>query len=993
MIQSQNNQKFIEMMKNQENILEDKEIGNHLSDFEILQVLGEGGFGFVAKVKSKKNLQIYAMKKYDLSQIKDPDLLKYYENESIFMKNLNHPNICKLYSSFREENSIYMIMEFMDNGDLFTFINANMKLQKMIKEEKLWNIFEQCLNGLVYIHSKGLIHRDIKPANLLLNNEGQVKLSDFNVSALESIEKAKFFTKDQKKEQELLNIGTQVGSGSFQAPEVRDCDDETLYDDKVDIYSMGITFCSLAFYKVELPSNAYNIYSKELVNIIRRMLDPNKYSRPNSLQLYNDFIKAYVEKYIHSTGLKSCINCLSLYSSLIYYFLNQGDNISPLNEISFHFNKIIQALNLKKTKKNLYNSIVNNPDNKSYNYLLYEFRDLLYKNGIKKFENGSNEIAPISIINLLLKKMHEELNTKRFMLGSGNNYYHKFVQRGNRKQDAYDNYMIFYNSNFESIISNNFFGLIKTKRICQECNSVDYLFNMFSYIPFNIKILVDKYPQKKNDLNLYDAFDCLNTNYVVLNERKCITCETCNIHTKHNEFKQFYNLPKNLIIFFDRGENNQYKDDINFDQKLNLTKYVECFIHCENNVVYDLLGVIIREIIPNDNDDKIGIREKYISFTLSKNSSLYINSENNKEYDLCKIKKIGKVIGLFYYCDYVEPNFISDDIISQFNLNNNNNNNNFMINKMFNNNQNNQNLNIIQNGNNVSPMNLSNNIINSNLTKNQGNFQNNNINNQNINNSPNNFNSNNGFNQNIMNNSNNIGSNQNIMNNSNNNGFNQNIIDNSNINGFNQNIINNSNNNGFNQNIIDNSNFSGFNQNIMNNNNNNGSNQNIMNNSNNSNNNWFNQNNNNFNNYNKSNNNGFNQNINTNSNKNEFKQNNINQINNNMFNSNNQNINNFKNNNNINKNSMNNNNFNNNMGFNQNNMNNNINFNNNNMMIYQNNMNYNQFSNINLINRYKNNNRNQNQFSNNMIENNNFQRNQSNQMFNNNNNGNNMNFN
>ena len=97
-------------------------------------------------------------------------------------------------------------MEFMDNGDLYTFINANMKLGKRISEDKLWNIFEQCLKVLVYIHSKGIIHRDIKPANLLLNNEGQVKLSYFNVSALENRAKVNNFTRDNEKKEQIIKL-------------------------------------------------------------------------------------------------------------------------------------------------------------------------------------------------------------------------------------------------------------------------------------------------------------------------------------------------------------------------------------------------------------------------------------------------------------------------------------------------------------------------------------------------------------------------------------------------------------------------------------------------------------------------------------------------------------------------------------------------------------------------------------------------------------------
>ena len=504
MIETLNNGKLLEIMMKNDKKVEEEDIGSHLSDFEILQVLGEGSFGFVAKVKSKKNLKIYAMKKSDLSLINDQDLIKYYENESLFMKNLDHPNVCKLYTSFKEGDIVYMIMEFMDNGDLFTFLNAYMKLKEKISEEKLWNIFEQCIKGLVYIHSIGLIHRDIKPANLLINNKGEVKLSDFNVSALLNIEEARNFTNNSDIKEELVNNMTQVGSGSFQAPEVKQLEfSDSIYDDRIDIYSMGITFCTLAFFQTNLPNNAYKYYSKELVDIIKLMIIPNKNQRPNSKDLYNVFIKYYFEKYLHCTGLISCINCLSLYDSFTKYFLEEGDNIGPLNKISIQFNKILKAL-IQKKKNNF--SINVNQEQEGFNYLLFEFRDLIYKFGIKKNADTNNdEIDPIYLINFLLNKLHGELNTKKVNLGLKGNYLKQFVTLENKKQEAYENYMIFYTSNFKSVISDNFFGLIKTKRICMNCNYLSYKFNMISFIPFNVKILVEYYPEKKNNLDIHDG--------------------------------------------------------------------------------------------------------------------------------------------------------------------------------------------------------------------------------------------------------------------------------------------------------------------------------------------------------------------------------------------------------------------------------------------------------------------------------------------------------
>ena len=117
------------------------DIGNKLEDFEILQIIGKGTYGFVAKVKSKLNLRIYALKKYNSEYLNKPDALKYVVNESIFMKQLNNENVVKLYNNFKDKSGLYMVMEYMDGGDLYTFLNAYMNLNLRIEEEKLWNIF------------------------------------------------------------------------------------------------------------------------------------------------------------------------------------------------------------------------------------------------------------------------------------------------------------------------------------------------------------------------------------------------------------------------------------------------------------------------------------------------------------------------------------------------------------------------------------------------------------------------------------------------------------------------------------------------------------------------------------------------------------------------------------------------------------------------------------------------------------------------------------
>ena len=102
----------------QENENKKEDIGNKLDDFEILQTLGKGSYGFVAKVKSKINQKIYAMKMIDLALMKDPMELEFTLNEINIIQALNSPHIVKHYANFTINKKIYKIMEYINNGDI-----------------------------------------------------------------------------------------------------------------------------------------------------------------------------------------------------------------------------------------------------------------------------------------------------------------------------------------------------------------------------------------------------------------------------------------------------------------------------------------------------------------------------------------------------------------------------------------------------------------------------------------------------------------------------------------------------------------------------------------------------------------------------------------------------------------------------------------------------------------------------------------------------------
>ena len=142
-------------------LYDDGQMGDQLSDFETLQVLGENdneneeekqdnSSCYVAKVRSLNNQKIYAMKKIKFEKTKD---IEKFINKIEKLKELDNPHIVKYYKSFKDQennNILYVIMEYMNNYDIKEFIKTHQILDKDIKEEEIWNILLQCSSALDY---------------------------------------------------------------------------------------------------------------------------------------------------------------------------------------------------------------------------------------------------------------------------------------------------------------------------------------------------------------------------------------------------------------------------------------------------------------------------------------------------------------------------------------------------------------------------------------------------------------------------------------------------------------------------------------------------------------------------------------------------------------------------------------------------------------------------------------------------------------------------
>ena len=192
--------------------------------YRVEKQLGKGGHGIVYAVRNIISNKLYALKKIEMT---DDCSIEYYKYTEIgHLKISSHRNIIKYYETYKFENIIYCIMEYMNAGTLASLIAANFK---SMTENIIAYILNEVLLGIEYLHSCNRIHRDIKSDNVLMASNGDIKLADFGYAV--------------QLTQEKSSRKTQVGTPCWMAPEIIK---NQLYNQSVDIWSFGILAIELA---------------------------------------------------------------------------------------------------------------------------------------------------------------------------------------------------------------------------------------------------------------------------------------------------------------------------------------------------------------------------------------------------------------------------------------------------------------------------------------------------------------------------------------------------------------------------------------------------------------------------------------------------------------------------------------------------------------------------------------------------------------------------
>jgi serine/threonine protein kinase len=147
-------------------------------DFELLTVIGKGSFGKVMQVKKKDDGKIYAMKVLRKEAIIQRKQVAHTQAEKSILQKIQHPFIVKLHYAFQTKDKLYMILDYINGGELF----HHLKKEGRFPENRVKFYSAEIVCAMSHLHSLGIVYRDLKPENILIDSEGHICITDFGLS-------------------------------------------------------------------------------------------------------------------------------------------------------------------------------------------------------------------------------------------------------------------------------------------------------------------------------------------------------------------------------------------------------------------------------------------------------------------------------------------------------------------------------------------------------------------------------------------------------------------------------------------------------------------------------------------------------------------------------------------------------------------------------------------------------------------------------------------
>ncbi|KAJ1282091.1 hypothetical protein BS78_03G023200 [Paspalum vaginatum] len=255
-----------------------------LGRYEVGKLLGQGNFAKVYHARNVRTGDEVAIKVMEKEKIFKSGLTAHIKREIAVLRRVRHPHIVQLYEVMATKLRIYFVMEYVHGGELFARV-----AQGRLREDDARRYFQQLVSAVAFCHARGVYHRDIKPENLLVDDAGDLKVSDFGLSAVA----------DQMRHDGLFH--TFCGTPAYVAPEVLS---RRGYDAaKADLWSCGVVlFVLMAGYLPFQDRNLVGMYRKihrgefrcpkwfspELTRLLRRVLVTNPQRRATADEIMDN---------------------------------------------------------------------------------------------------------------------------------------------------------------------------------------------------------------------------------------------------------------------------------------------------------------------------------------------------------------------------------------------------------------------------------------------------------------------------------------------------------------------------------------------------------------------------------------------------------------------------------------------------------------------------------------------------------------------------------